>query len=550
MADSSFDVVIVGGGCKGLAMGAYLAKYGGMTVGIFDEANELGGGMHGEQSAPGFHSNPHCFAFMDWYFKVIIKDDLPELWEEGLEIVGRMTHMTSVFPDDSCITTYGFDVDPDGTKTAAEIAKFSEKDAEIMFKWRNIYLERLQPILYEENYCLPPEPGDPGLLMKAMIADPDLPKLGITPQLAMTTALDGLKTMFESEELLITMLRTAQVMGYFSDDPGVALPVLMLAVEGFTHAMFKGGTHNYAHAMHRLLHRLGAKTFTHSEVEKVLIENGKATGIRLKDGSQIKANKAVISTLSPWQLCYDLIGKDHISAKMLSKIDALEVDRICVTWYDWAFTEYPKFKAHDYNPFIDSDEAYNGVTTTTLGEKSFESLIEESNYRRNGKMAPNPLIILATAPNCAELTSDPNHCVAHADAGCVPAYAYPEEWWIKFQHEHAEHQMKILQQYTTNISWDKVAGVIPVTPYYIAKHLKNMGPSGNFNIIDSIISQMGSFRPIPELARHRTPIENLYATGSAWGWGQASLTSAYTCYKVMADDFGLRKPWEEKNRKY
>ena len=50
MADASFDVVIVRGGSKGLAMGAYLAKYDGMTVGIFDEAHELGGGMHGEQS--------------------------------------------------------------------------------------------------------------------------------------------------------------------------------------------------------------------------------------------------------------------------------------------------------------------------------------------------------------------------------------------------------------------------------------------------------------------------------------------------------------------
>jgi beta-carotene ketolase (CrtO type) len=166
-------------------------------------------------------------------------------------------------------------------------------------------------------------------------------------------------------------------------------------------------------------------------------------------------------------------------------------------------------------------------------------------------MPAKPMLILSTAPRGAELTANPDHCVAHADAGCVPANLYPEEWWIKFQHEHAEYQMQTFQQYMTNISWDKVAGLIPVSPYYIAKHLKNMGPSGNFNIIDLIPSQIGANRPIPELARHRTPIKNLYATGSGWGsWAMASLCAAYTCYKVMAEDFGLRKPWEEKGRRY
>ena len=550
MSDLSFDVVIVGGGSKGLAMGAYLAKYSGMTVGIFDEAHELGGGMHGEQSAPGFQSNPHCFAFMDWYFNVVIKDDLPELWEEGFETVGRMSNITSLFPDDTCLTMYGYEMDPDGTRSAAEIARYSEKDAERWLNFRNLYLDRVRPAFYEEQYSLPHMPGELSPMLKVLLNDPDIKKAGLTPEVAAMTPLDAIKSFYESNEVIIGMLRLSQVMGMFCDDPGVALPVLLITIEAFTHAMAKGGTHNYAHAMHRLLTKKGVKIFTHSEVEKVIIENGKATGIRLKNGSQINANKAVISTLSPRQLCHDLIGKDYISAEIMKKIDALEIERICVTWYDWAFTEYPKFKAHDYNPYIDSDEAYNGNTVYTLGEKSIDSLVEECAYRRDRKMSPKPMIIMATAPRCAELTANPDHCVAHADAGCVPAYVYPDEWWIKFQHEHAEYQMKTFQQYMTNMNWDKVAGLIPVTPYYIARHLKNMAPSGNFNIIDIIPSQSGANRPIPELARHRTPIENLYATGSGWGWGQASLCSAYTCYKVMAEDYGLRKPWEEQNRSY
>ncbi len=76
-----------------------------------------------------------------------------------------------------------------------------------------------------------------------------------------------------------------------------------------------------------------------------------------------------------------------------------------------------------------------------------------------------------------------------------------------------------------------------------------MAPNGNWICIDPISSQLGANRPIPEMADHRTPINNLYATGIAWGMDMAaSSTQGYTCYKSIADDLGLRKPWEEQGR--
>jgi hypothetical protein len=47
------------------------------------------------------------------------------------------------------------------------------------------------------------------------------------------------------------------------------------------------------------------------------------------------------------------------------------------------------------------------------------------------------------------------------------------------------------------------------------------------------------------------PIKNLYATGAAWHpYPGAHSFQGYNVYKVMAEDFGLRKPWEEKGRPY
>jgi len=50
MADMSFDVVIVGGQKAGVTA-MYLAKYGGMSVGLFEERHELFTGFCQEELA-------------------------------------------------------------------------------------------------------------------------------------------------------------------------------------------------------------------------------------------------------------------------------------------------------------------------------------------------------------------------------------------------------------------------------------------------------------------------------------------------------------------
>ncbi|MGB4781714.1 MAG: dehydrogenase, partial [Candidatus Methylomirabilis sp.] len=75
---------------------------------------------------------------------------------------------------------------------------------------------------------------------------------------------------------------------------------------------------------------------------------------------------------------------------------------------------------------------------------------------------------------------------------------------------------------------------------------RNYAPTGNWCVIDNIPSQTGRFRPVAELARNKVPgIEGLYCTGSAWPpYGAAHSMQGYNCYKVMAEDFHLPKPWE------
>ncbi|UCC60876.1 MAG: hypothetical protein JSV02_03380, partial [Dehalococcoidia bacterium] len=67
--------------------------------------------------------------------------------------------------------------------------------------------------------------------------------------------------------------------------------------------------------------------------------------------------------------------------------------------------------------------------------------------------------------------------------------------------------------------------------------------------VDRVPFQINEYRPTPELANYRTPIANLYACGGCWHVGShAGASSAYNCYKIIATEKDLGKPWEEQGK--
>jgi hypothetical protein len=95
------------------------------------------------------------------------------------------------------------------------------------------------------------------------------------------------------------------------------------------------------------------------------------------------------------------------------------------------------------------------------------------------------------------------------------------------------------------MDWENIIGIDTNSPYDCLR-MKNLAPHGNFSGIDHSSFQFMENRPTPELANHRTPVKNLYCTGGCWHvGGEASANQSYNCYKIIATDMGLGKPWEE-----
>lgn len=538
MADASYDAVIIGGGNKALILGMYLARYGGMSVGIFEKRHEAGGGWTTEEGpAPGFAADYHATEVAALYHLTTTRD-FPEWRELGGEQATPKVAGSGIFKEDgSSVLVYSRAADPDGELTAKSIAQLSERDAETWINIRKSFLEAWAP--YYIEYVLNPPPAEGPDAMDRLIADPHA---GVDPSWAVKSPLEALRDIFESDALIAMLLRNMQSAANAGpSEGGMGLHVLFHALGTPALRCVIGGTHSFAHAAVKIFLSDGGKLFTQKEVDRVLIENGKAKGIVLTDGSQVRAKKFVVSTMDPYNLCFKLIGKEHLDNKLLRRVEHLQKWDTCITWYTWALRELPHYTASKDNPDIDDTWHMNIVS------KEPEALDRSRAKRMLGQMPGQEDIQLSLFSYSADEHRSPEGMyTVLTEQFILPATALSEAEWLEYKKRHAEQVIKEWGQYAPNMTWDNVIGYAPLTPYDHSR-LANMAPEGNWAVIDAgIPSQYGRFRPVPELARHKTPIENLYATGSAWHpYGGGFNWQGYNCYKIIADDYDLRKPWEE-----
>jgi beta-carotene ketolase (CrtO type) len=545
MADQTYDAVIVGGGNKALLLALYLIKYAGMSVGIYERRHEIGGCLCTEEiSAPGFRGNPHANIILPWYYAPIYRD-FPEFWEYGAQYEQYIVSDGFVFKDkENCLAIYSDKHDPNQEKTCTEIARFSEKDAQT---WRKLWdLEQsdaYRRVIIDRIFNPPELMGHESIANRQMEVYPILVEAGLDPDELMLTAsaLRACRELFESPELQSCILRFSVSSVTDINEPGCGSPMVLghaatLPTIGFN----RGGTHMIAHAAHQLLNQMGCKFHINKHVEKAIIENGKATGIRLSDGSEVKANQLVVSTQAPWQLMFDLIGEEYIPKKTAKRVKLIDRSFGCLMWYSMAVHEAPKYKAEAFNPDI-----HECMWLGLQPDPDPMHIARECMYEKLRQFPP--LEDYASTVWCHSLVdptyAPPGKHVVQNEQLSPPATTFSEKEWLEIKDRYANELMTIWEDYAPNMTWDNVIGVDANTPYDANRQL-NLSPDGTMAGCDRTSYQVGGMRPTPELANYRTPIENLYGTGGAWYPGSnAGAAESYNCFKAIAKDMGLNGPW-------
>ena len=551
MANKVYDLVYVGAGNKNLINAMYATKYGGLKVGMFEMRHEAGGGWSSEESpAPGFVAN-HCSQFHCYlHHHGPIWLDFPEWEEYGVKFNKPRVSSAIVFREDqSWVGPYMFWENDYRSKTYNLMKRFSERDAATYLELEKKYVEYYYPAFLEWIFS-PPEPfGKPDAVERLVMN----PKAGIRPHWLQMSTVQLVKELFESVEMQSWGLRPAQSAGVNPTAYGSALAGLLLMFSYMDSVVIKGGNHQCAHASQRVIYENGGEIFHQAPVEKIIIKDKKAKGIRLKDGTEIESKLGVVCGANPIDLVWELTDPEEWPDDIPRKAKNIERDFVNISWYTWALKERPVYKAEDFDPDIKDSQ------WVILSRKGVE-VMEKEIHRRMAGHWPDPddfNLCLGDWSRYAHDNFAPpgDFATVLTEQFVQPATRYSEAEWKEIEKRHADEIISFWGKYCSNTTWDSVIGYVPITPYYTANHAPNYGPQGNWDVIDIDGPQIGRFRPIPELADLRNlPIKDLYPCSAAWHpYGGAMSTQGYWVYKIIAEKHGLKMPpdknWAEMVKK-
>ena len=542
MSDLSYDAIVVGGGHHGTIMACYLQKAGFKTA-IFELKHQLGGSVTSAPGpVPGFTRNVSA-SWTRFYGHPAYNDF--NLRDKGLEYIFPDGSEAMIFDNDTCLVGYSaLKVVDDQTgrtevsnenlqKSLNEIARFSKKDAETAEDYFNKYMTVWKPAMGKYRMS-PPVPWGQKNPLEELV---DNPNSGIDPVHQFMTTTQLAYDLFESEELRTLFIRAA--MTSFGGAPHDVIGLhglihsLGLVLSWEPAAIAKGGSQKITNALEQAFTEMGGEFHVNSDVTKLLIENGKVKGIRLKDGTEAEAKKLVVSGMSALQ-SVNLIGEENLDAKIVKRVRNIRYDRHTVIWATIALHELPQYKAASFNPDCGPQpRLYMGPLNSEYVANQYLSEIYMKGIADRFFMFLGPDSIWDTTR-----APDGKHIIGIEEFS-APARFFNAARWQELRKEFEDKIVEEWQIYAPNMTKDNVIAINLVTPYDILQAHPNMH-EGSIACGDMIPSQMDRFRPTPELSGYRTPIKNFYMCGSAMHNGVGTGRGcSYNCFQIIREDFSL-----------
>lgn len=557
MPDKKYDAVVVGGGHHGTIIACYLQKAG-LKTAIFERWHELGGGACGEElPLPGFIQNP-CAHWTRFYTHPAYRDF--NLRDYGLLYVFPEYNEGWMFPDGTYILGKAIYevVDPITGESkfneqraqdlVDQIKAIDEHDAGEVERFIEMYREKGRRAFSRYRFTGPEEwEGDDPLdeLLK------EFPKYGLNPDVAHMKAGEIATTLFRSPKLQTFYLRAITTStGFFHQDtPGIYWHIhsmgLIFSLEAA--AVVIGGTHTITHALLRAFEDLGGEFFVLSEVDRVLVKDGRAQGIRLTDGTEIEA-EIVVSDLNI-ELSLELVGEEHVPQNLWRKAQALKersermeddtgYERTHVFWGNVALFEPPRYPQ---NPNL------GYVPRLYMGEADPDYFLSGRFQRERWEKGIGQKLYLIVSPDSQwDKTRAPKgRFTGILEEFTCPWGNFSELDWIRMKREIVPKIITEWGKYAENVNMDNFIEAWISTPDDVLNRNPCL-PSGGWGGLSADLTRVGRLRPFPEVSRYRLPLKNYYLCSSAahscHGIGRGS---SYNCYKAIAKDFGLSyRPWE------
>jgi beta-carotene ketolase (CrtO type) len=268
-------------------------------------------------------------------------------------------------------------------------------------------------------------------------------------------------------------------------------------------------------ALVRLIKSLGGEILTDQHVERVLIDNGKAVGVRVANGTEYRAEKGVISNIDARRLFLQLVNESDVDAADPDLRERLERRIVnnneTILKIDLAMNEPLRFEHHEHK-----DEYLIGSVLIADSVRQVEIAHSDPSVGKIPLEDPSMYLVQPTMLD-PSMAPDGKHTVwieyfaPYRIAGLEGTGQYGTGWTDELKNKVADRAIDKLAEYAPNVKTATFARRVE-SPAELGARLGAY--NGNYYHIDMTLDQMVFFRPLPEIANYKTPIDGLYLTGA------------------------------------
>ena len=512
-----YDAVIIGGGHNGLVSAAYLARAGLKTL-VLERRHVLGGAAVTEEIVPGFRFSVASYVVSLLRPEIIRDLDLPR---HGLDILPLDGTFTPLRPGEGPTAgggDYLWRVNDHG-RTVRELRRWSRNDAEAYEEYGQLMVEMarfIKPILG----IVPADPTDNDprpMLPLAGLARRfgQLPERqqAVFVQLMTMSAADFLEQWFETDPLKATMSASG-IIGTYQGirSPGTAYVLLhhyMGEIDGAFRAwgIPTGGPGGVAYATGRAPQALGADIRTEAPVARIRTSIGhgttRATGVVLESGEEIEAS-TVLSSADAKVTFLDLLEPDTLDPAFEQEVRRFKF-RGSSGKVNMAVDRLPEFSC-----LPGEGEHLRGAISFSPSMTEMEQAYDDAKY---GHWSRRPYIDMIIPTLVDPQMAPPGKHVISCFVQYAPYRLDPAlGTWDDNREAFGDAVIDRIAEFAPNIR-DIIIGRQVLTPLDIER---TMGlTEGNIFQGELSLEQLFFNRPVPGYARFRTPVQNLWLSGSS-----------------------------------
>ncbi len=502
----TYDAIIIGSGHNALVAAAYLARDGWSTLVL--EKNDRPGGLvrTDELTLPGFHHDVYAGWPTLFVLSRAYADLGPELAERGLTFANNGTPIGVSLPGGraAVLTT-------DLAANVAEAERLAPGDGAAWAQLCEDVGQYLPQVLglFSTDLASP----EAAATIRRLMTGPD--GAGLSPFAAefMATARDVLEGRFRSE--VWRGLHAPWVLhagrGPESANSGFWAQVLGVAAQLGGVYVAIGGVEAIARALARLIEDHGGIVRTGSLVTRILVERGRAVGVRTAGGDEYRAGRVVIASTNPDQLYLRLLADmEVVPPAIRQQAGRYRYGLGCVQIH-LALAEPPRWPDRRLDRVVDLHitPGLDGVSRSV-------------NEATRGLLPAEPTIAFGVPTTLDPSRAPDGRAIATLQILDVPrrprgdavgAIACDGEWTDEVQERFADRVIAIVGRHAPDIPKAILDRAI-VSPRELAAYNPNCGDGDPYGGAHDM-AQSYLFRPLPGQPSHRTVVPNLYMVGAA-----------------------------------